>query len=174
MFLNYARAIDATMLPALGSLATQQAAPTENTMTLAKQFLDYADTHLDAIITYHASDMVLSAYSDASYLSESKSRSRAGGHFFVSNNLPIPYNNGAVVAISQIIKSVMSSAAEAELGDLFINYREAIWARHALKAMGHEQPPNSMQTDNTTAHGVVTNNIASKRLKYMDMKLQWI
>ena len=31
-----------------------------------------------------------------------------------------------------------------------------------------------MQTDNTTSHGVVTNNIASKRLKYMDMKLHWI
>ena len=52
MFLYYARAIDATMLPALVSLATQQAAPTENTMTLAKIFLDYAATHPDAIITY--------------------------------------------------------------------------------------------------------------------------
>ena len=40
------------MLPALVSLATQQAAPTENTMTLAKTFLDYAATHPDAIITY--------------------------------------------------------------------------------------------------------------------------
>ena len=69
-FLYYAHAIDATMLPVLGSLATQQAAPTENTMTLAKQFLDYAATHPYAIITYHASDMILSAHSDASYLSE--------------------------------------------------------------------------------------------------------
>ena len=57
------------MLPALGSLATQQATPTKNTMTLAKQFLDYAATHPDAIITYHASEMVLLAHSNASYLS---------------------------------------------------------------------------------------------------------
>ena len=68
-FLYYARAIDATMIPALGFLATQQSAPTENTMTLVKNFLDYAATHPDTIITYHASDMVLSAHSDASYLS---------------------------------------------------------------------------------------------------------
>ena len=57
------------MLPALGPLAIQQAAPTENKMTLAKKFLDYAATHTDAIITYHTSDMVLWDHRDASYLS---------------------------------------------------------------------------------------------------------
>ena len=92
----------------------------------------------------------------------------------MSNNSPIPANNGAVVTISQIIKALMSSAAEAELGDLFINCREAIPAQHAFKAMGHEQPPTPMQTYNTTAHGVVTNNITSKHLKSMEMKLHWL
>ena len=67
--------------------------------------------------------MVLSAHSDTSYLSESKSRSRARGHFFMSNNSPILANNRAVVTISQIIKAVMSFAEEAELGALFINFR---------------------------------------------------
>ena len=92
----------------------------------------------------------------------------------MSNSAPIPANNGAVIAISQIIKSVMSSTEEAELGALFINCREAIPARHALKALGHEQPPTPMQIDNTTTHGVVTNNIPIKRLKSMDMKLHWL
>ena len=78
-FLYYARALDPTMLPALGSIATQQANPTENTMKKVKQFLDYAATHPDAIITYRARDMVLAVNSDTSYLSESKARSRAGG-----------------------------------------------------------------------------------------------
>ena len=82
-----------------------------------------------------------------------------------------PPNNGAVLTIAQIIKNIMSSAAEAELGALFINCREAVPARHTLEEMGHKQPPTPMQTDNTTALGVVTNNIASKHLKSMDMKL---
>ena len=68
----------------------------------------------------------------------------------------------------------MSSVVEAELGALFINRREAIPARHALKAMGHEQPPTPMQTNNTTAHGVVTNNTEIKHLKSMEMKLKWL
>ena len=36
-FLYYARAIDATMLPSLGSVATQQAAPNESTMQKVKK-----------------------------------------------------------------------------------------------------------------------------------------
>ena len=38
VFLYYARAVDCTMLPALGSLATQQVAPTQNTLTKGKNF----------------------------------------------------------------------------------------------------------------------------------------
>ena len=171
--LYYARCVDSTMLPALGSLATQQANPTQNTKKLVHQLLDYAATHPDAIITYQASDMVLAGHSDASYLSETNARSRAGGHFFMSNNDTIPSNNGAILTISQIIKAVMSSAAEAEIGALYINCKEAIPARHTLEFLGHKQPPTPMQTDNTTALGVVNNNVM-KKLKSMDMKYHWL
>ena len=92
----------------------------------------------------------------------------------MSNNDAIISNNGAVLTVSQIIKAVMSSATEAELGSLFINCREEIPARHALEIMGHKQPPTTVQTDNTTDLGVVNKNIASKRLKSMDMKLHWL
>ena len=89
-FLYYSRAINATMLLALGSIATQHAVPTENTMKLVKQFIDYTETHPDANITYHALDMVVSAHSDASYLSESKARSQAGSHFSSQTTHPFP------------------------------------------------------------------------------------
>jgi len=65
--------------------------------------------------------MILAAHSDATYLSETKVCSRAGGHSFLSENDDVPRNNGAILKIAQIIKSVMSSAAEAELGALYIN-----------------------------------------------------
>ena len=56
--------------------------------------------------------MILVMYSDALYFSESKARSRSGGHFFIAGNEDIPQNNGAVLNVSQVIKSVMSLAAE--------------------------------------------------------------
>jgi hypothetical protein len=124
--LYYACCVDNTMLPALGSLATQQANLMQNTKKMVHQLLDYATTHTNAIITYQASNMVLAGHSDASYLSETNARSRAGGHFFMSNNNAIPRNNRAILTISQIIKAVMSSAAEAEIGALYINCKEAI------------------------------------------------
>lgn len=67
--------------------------------------------------------MVLAIHSDASYLNEPKARSRAGGHFFMSenDNDEDPSNNGAVLNVSNVIKAVMSSAAKAELGALFIS-----------------------------------------------------
>jgi hypothetical protein len=161
-FLYYARCINSTMLAALGSIATQQANPTQNTIKKVQQFLDYASTHPDAIVTYHTSDMVLAGHSNTSYLSKSKARSRAGGHFFMSNNTAKPPNNGAILTIAQIVKAVMSLAAEAELGALYINCREAIPAHHTLEFMGHPQPPTPMQMDNTTALGIVNNNVIKK------------
>ena len=68
----------------------------------------------------------------------------------------------------------MSSAVEAELGGLFINAREAIPARIVLEEMGHKQPPTPIQTDNSTASGVVNSNIQPRRMKAMDMKLHWL
>ena len=85
------------------------------------------------------------------------------------SNVDTPPNNGAVMTISQIIKTVLSLVAEAEVGALFINCREAVPARQLLEFLGHPQPPTPMQTDNTTALGVVNKNVV-KKLKSMDMK----
>ena len=84
--------------------------PTEDTLKQAQQLLDYVATHDEAVLTYHASEMKLAAYIDASYLSEPKARSRAGGHFFLSNGADIPPNNEVLLNIAHIIKHVMSSA----------------------------------------------------------------
>ncbi len=48
----------------------------------------------------------------------------------MSSDANTPLNNGAVMTISQIIKAVLSSAAEAKVGALFINCQEAVPARH--------------------------------------------
>ena len=143
-------------------------------MIKIKQLLDYNATHPDAAVTYRSSNMVLAAHSDASYLSETKPRSRAGGYFFMASNIAVPENNGAVHTVAQIIKTIMSFAAEVELGALYINCREAIPARHLLEEMGHCQPPTPMQTDNSTVLGVVTNKIHTKRTKAIDMRFHWL
>jgi hypothetical protein len=113
-------------------IATEQAKPTEQTMEKVKQLLDYCATQEDAIITFNASKMILAVHSDAGYCNERNSRSRAGGHFFPSNDEQYSPNNGAILTQASIIKAVMSSAAEAELGALFLNAKEAVYLRQIL------------------------------------------
>jgi hypothetical protein len=152
------------MLTALGSIATQQANPTKNTMIKVNQFLDYPSTHPNAIVTYQASDMVLAAHSDRSYFSEAKACSQTGGHFFMSSNTPCPHNNGAVLTIAQIIKAVMSLAAKAKIGALYINCQETVPTCHTLEFLGHPQPPTPIQTNNTMALSSSTT-MSSRNLK---------
>jgi len=70
--LYYGRAVDPTILVALGTLASQQNKPTENIEKAANRLLDYVATYPNPVIRFNASDMVLHTHSDASYLSESK------------------------------------------------------------------------------------------------------
>ncbi len=92
----------------------------------------------------------------------------------MSSDTKDPANNGAVLNIAQLIKAVMSSAAEAELGALYINAHKAVPQQHLLEEMGHLQPPTPIQTDNSTALGVVNINIQPQRMKAMDMRFHWL
>ena len=75
----------------------------------------------------------------------------------MSDNAVNLAKNGAVLTISHIIKTVMSSEVEeeAKLGAHYINFREAVMARCTLKEMRHKQPPTPVKIDKTTALGVV-------------------
>jgi hypothetical protein len=68
----------------------------------------------------------------------------------------------------------MSSAAEAELGALFINAKTAISMQQTLIKLSHPQPRTPMQTENATAHALLTIKILPKALKAMDMRFHWL
>ena len=60
------------------------------------------------------------------------------------DNGKTPINNGLVLNISQLIKVVMTSTSEAEIGAMYINAREAVPQIIALLKMGHPQPRTPM------------------------------
>jgi hypothetical protein len=66
--------------------------------------------------------MQLKIHSYASYLSETKAKSRIGGYFYLGNktNSPKkPLSNGPLLYHTTVLKHVVSSVAEAEFGALF-------------------------------------------------------
>ncbi len=158
----YVRAVNSTILMALSAIASQQALPTEDMRNHVNQFLDYMATHPDAKIQYCALDMVLNVHSDALYLSAPHARGHAGGSFFLGSTpcdgSPIKIN-GAVHVTCTIFKLVVASAAEADLGALFLNTQEAKVIRLVLEELGHPQPPTPIHIGNTTTVGIVNNTI---------------
>jgi len=76
IFRFYAQAIDGSILFTLSKLATQQSAPTTNTMAMLDRFLNYISHYPDASIVYRPSNMQLHVHSDESYCGELNSRSR--------------------------------------------------------------------------------------------------
>ena len=87
----------------------------------------------------------------------------------MSSNTTFLSNNGAIHNTAQVIKAVMSSAGEAELGMLYINTKFAAPIRHTLTEIGHPQPLPPIQTDISTVLGVVTNKVIPWTTKAMDM-----
>eukprot|EP00957_Ditylum_brightwellii_P027457 2075572-Ditylum_brightwellii.AAC.1 len=82
-------------------------------------------TYPDAVVRFHASDMILHIHSDAAYMVLPGARSRAGGYFYLSTKpdkktTSIPLN-GAIHNKCSTIRNVMGSAAEAEVGGLYVN-----------------------------------------------------
>ncbi len=162
---------------ALSAITTQQSAPTEETLACVNQFLDYMWTHPDAKIRYRASDMILNVHSDASYLSAPKAHRYAGGYFFLGS---IPRDSEPIIIIGAIhitciiIKLVAASAAEAELGALFLNAQEAKVIRLVLEEIGYPQLPTPIHVDNTTTVGIVNNRFKRQQSRAMEMCYFWL
>jgi hypothetical protein len=142
---------------------------------VAGQLLDYLATYPDSKIRFHVSDMILHIHSDASYLSVSKARSRVGGLFYLGYNPPDENKlNGSILNVDSVIKNIVASAAESEVGACFQNAQTAAPLRVTLLELGHEQTATPLITDNSTDYGILNEIIKQKRSKSMDMKYYWL
>ena len=171
--LYYARAVDMTALMSLSTIATEQAKATGRTIETMEQLLDYMASNPDATMRFRASDMILNIHSDASYLSVSKGRSRASGHFFLGwmpKDGEAIKLNGSIFTLCAILKFVAASAAEAELGALFMCIQEGRIIRLILEELGHPQPATPIHCDNATAVGITNGTVKMQRSRSMEMR----
>jgi hypothetical protein len=175
--LYYSRVIDHTLLCDANRLGSQVAKPTQTSLRNAYHLLEYAATYPVVRVIFKASDMILRISSDASYSSESRSRSRAGGYFDLIKTHDDPLTaplNGAIHVVSSILNVVVASAAEAEYGALFLNGQQGADLRNKLIAMGHPQRATSIITDNECACGIANNLVKPCKSKSMDMRFHWM
>ena len=116
--------------------------------------------------------MILQVHSNAAYMNETRARSTSSGNFPLGNQIkkgkPI-FLNGSIHTLCKVI-AVAASAAEAELGSLFLNAQETVKLHIALQELGQKQPPTPIHTDNTTATGITQKTIKQQQSRAMNMR----
>ena len=89
------------------------------------------------------------------------------------NGHPIKLN-GNIAVTCAILKLVAASAAEAELGALFLNTQEARIIRLTLMEMGYPQPSTPIHIDNSKCVGIVNGTIKRQRSRAMENRYFWL
>ena len=104
------------------------------------------------------------------------------GHYYLSSlptdpkkspNLPPPVN-APIHMECRILKHVVESAAESEVGGLFHNGQTAVPLIITLHELGFTQPQTPIKTDNSMSEGIVNATVRQTRSKAMNMRFYWM
>jgi hypothetical protein len=118
---------------------------------------------------------VLSVHSDVSYLTKPGGKSKAAGHFYLSNCNDEDFNNGAILTLSTIIKHVMLSASKATLAALYYGCKLAALLQTTLEEIVHIQPTSTpITTNNVTAQDLTMGTMTPKASISMDQCFHWL
>jgi hypothetical protein len=121
--------------------------------------------------------MILNIHSDASYHLEAKAPSCACGHLFMGempkDGEPICLNGACHLSMT-ILKFVVASAAEAELGALYHNCQTGIVFCPTLTYLGHPKPKSPINCNNPTVVGIANKTIKRQRSCSMETQFFWI
>jgi hypothetical protein len=142
--LYYARAVYPTFLMPLHDIATEQTKDTEKTQAATNQLLYYLAPHTDATIRYHSS------YSQRCIVSFSFTCAQPSRwHVILWRKTPKEKNlNGSILNVASVIKHVVATAAESEVGACFQNTQSGAPIRITLTELDHKQPSTILRTDN--------------------------
>jgi hypothetical protein len=142
-------------------------------MGQAKHLLDYLATNPDATIRFHPSNIIMNVHSNALYLSKDNTRSHAYGHFFIGWSAkdcdPIKLND-AVFTLCANLQFIVTSAAEAELGPLFLNCKEGLIFCITFEELGHPQPKTQVHCNDATAVSIANITVKRQRSRSMEMR----
>ena len=76
--------------------------------------------------------------------------------------------------VADILKNVMASTAEAELGGLSIYAKEGEVIRNTLEETRQPQHPTPMHKDNSTSSCIINETVKQCISKAIDMRLYWV
>ena len=173
--LYYAIALDATILPAVTFVASEQSKATQSVMDAVTHLLGYVAHHANNMLVFRASYMKMHIQSDGSHLSRSESRSVAGAFYYLGDTQDPTLLNGPIDVVSSLIPVIITaSAAETEYACVFLSAQRGTSLRQTLIDLGYPQDNTIILCDNSCAVGLANNSVKAKRSKAIDMRFHWI
>ena len=85
-----------------------------------------------------------------------------------------PLINGPLHAVCNILRNVVASLAEVEVGGLFVNVQKATIFRTTLEELYHPQPTIPIKTDNSATVGIANKTICQCKPKSTEILFYWI
>jgi hypothetical protein len=82
--------------------------------------------------------------------------------------------NRLILNVASVIKNVVASAAESEVGACFHNTQSGAPLRVTLTELDHTQPPPPLGTDNSTVFSILNKTIKQKRSRAMYIRYHWL
>jgi hypothetical protein len=82
--------------------------------------------------------------------------------------------NGAFHTNLSIMRFIVASAAEAELGAPLHNCQTGMIFQQTLASLGHPQPKTPIHCNNATAVGIANNTVKQQQSRLMEMRFFWV
>lgn len=105
--------------------------------------------------------MIAQVHSYAAYLVAPNARICASGYHFLGNNDCAQFK-APILVLAQIIKNIMASVTEAEIGGLYMDAQEVISLFICLIDLSHQQQATPIITDNITTCGIIKGTMKQK------------
>jgi len=161
---------------ALGKVSSQQSKPTKATMKACDHIIRYIAGKKNATLAFAPSNMQVSSESDASFNSETKGRSRAGGIILIggydSKGNPV---SSPINVHSKIEDCVPASAAEAELVANHDICKKTIYPVRIVTAIGFKQlNATENRSDSECAVGIASGTMQDRKTKHIDRRYYWL
>jgi hypothetical protein len=159
----------------VSKIASEQSRPTFKQLHDINHVIAYLAGRRNTALFFKPSNMQLYTESDASFASESKSKSRIGGVFLLGgydkNGLQI---NSPIGVFSKIADCHPDSAAEAEYVACQKKKKKGISLRFTLDEFGFPQKgPTENRSDNECAVGMTNNLVMDRKTKHIDRRYHW-
>jgi hypothetical protein len=138
-------------------------------INLLKYIYYTRDQHIRVNTAITTTTFQLFAFSDASYVTDSDSKSRLGACFYLSKS------SGAICSYSRKDTTISHSSTEAEIKAIDMSIRQVIYLREFLRELGYEQrKPTVIFVDNKSAIQLCESFKTNHLVRHINMRINYI